>query len=577
MKNKVYLFILLGALVAINGCQTPDELIPPVANTGINSVTAYFTDGNGNILDADNGKFTATVTEGNYNIVIPVPYYFPEESNNQVTTQMLSQMRMQAVLDDNVTVEPPLLLMDLNQINPITVTNQRKEKLQYAITGDIRKSNACVIEEFKIPSLSLDGIINETAKTISLIVAGDLAPTTATIVLSPHATISPDPSATDIDYDDSPQFVVTAHDGTTATYTVMKNAPAKLPAGIRPGSAKIMFAVKMIATLGAPLNNHGGIAATKDYVMISTRTNSNIVIDAKTGTQLASLDVSVTGGGLNNMYTTADKAGHVLICNLAQNAGTFKVWRVNAGTPQLYIDWSANTALAIGRKLSVQGNLDDNAIITAPLLTGTAGQFARWTVVGGALTSQAPDIITVTDMTWTTNCDVVYTSNTDVNADYFVARYGNHEAGENGNVYSQLNWVNGTTNTTRAALVNVNSNFIANAVDYTVFNNIPFAAVNYLNGFTWGQADQIMLVNARDANTFTCNYNSWGAYAEPSGAVEWVCPIHQYGAVSGSGSANGNSTSDVAFVHSDDGYFLYLYFMFTNGYIVGVQFDCIDM
>jgi hypothetical protein len=567
----------MGAFLAINGCQTPDELLPPVAHTGINSVTAYFTDGNGNILNAETGRFTATVTEGNYNIGIPVPYYYPESSDNQVTTAMLSQMRMQAVLDDNVTVEPALLLMDLNQTNTITVTDQRKEKRQYAITGVIRKSSACVIEAFALPDIGLEGVINENDKTISLVTGDNLAPATATIRISPHATINPDPRTTAIDYNTDRQLVVTAHDGSAATYTVKKAIPAKLPAGIRPGSAKILFALKTIGDLGAPAHNHGGIAATKDYVMISTRTNSNIVIDAKTGVQLASVDVSATGGGLYNMYTTADNAGHVLICNLSQNAGTFKVWKLNGGTPQLYIDWSANTTLAIGRKLSVKGNIDGDAIITAPLLTGTAGQFARWTVVGGNLTSQTPTIVTVTGMTWTTNCDVVYTSATDVNSDYFVTRYGDHVPGEQGNVYSQLDWINGATNAKRASLVNVNSNFTANAVDYTVFNTTPYALVNYVNSFTWGQADQVMLVNATSPDTFTCNYTAWGAWPDPTGAVEWVCPLHIYGAVIGSGTANTNAAGDVAFVQSDDGYFLYVYFMFTNGYVVGVQFDCFDI
>jgi hypothetical protein len=585
MKNKIYLLILMGALFAINGCQTPDELLPPVAHSGINSVTAYFTDADGNILDADKGKFTANVTEGNTAIVISVPFYFPEESDNQVTTAMLSKMKMRANLDDNVMVEPALLYMDLNQSNAITVTTQRKEKVEYTVSSVIRKSSACVIEEFKLPSLNLDGIINETAKTISLVTLDNLEPATATIRLSPHATISPDPRTTAIDYNTNRQLVVTAHDGTTATYTVQKAVPAKLTAGIRPGSAKILFEKKTIADLGAPTHNHGGLAASNDYVMISTRAAQSIVIDAKTGELLTSVDVSAIGGtiGFGNFYNTADDAGHILICNLAQNHGTFKVWKLNtvSSALELYIDWSANT-LAIGRKLSVQGDIAGDAIITAPLHSGTPGQFARWQVIGGVLQSQTPDIVAVNGLTWTTHVDVVYTSATNLNADYFVARYGDHSPGANGNIYSQLNWINGATHATRAELVKVNSNFIANAVDYIVFNNTPYALVNYVNGYNWGQADQVMLVNAADANSFTCEYTSWGAWPTATGAVEWTTgivggySIYNYAAAGGS-TPNTNNTGDVAFVQSPDGFFLYVYFMFTNGYVVGVQFDCIDM
>ncbi|MDR1091955.1 MAG: DUF5018 domain-containing protein [Prevotella sp.] len=581
MKNKLNIFIT-GVMLFLSGCQTPDDLIPSTAKNGINSISAYFTDADGNILDENNGKFTATVTEGNYDIVIPVSYYYPASSDNQVTQDMLTKMRISANLDDNVNMSPSLLYLDLSsgKTHTFTVVDQMKRVHEYTIRGEIVKSKACAIEEFNLPGFSISGIINETTKTISLVSAEDLSSQLAEFKLSPHATISPDPSTTTLNYNEDRTFTVTAHDGTTeATYTVKKSMPDKIASGIRPGSARILFAKKLIADLGAPANNHGGIAATQDYVVISTRDNQNIVINAKTGALLSPLNVSVTGGGLNNMYSTADDAGHILICNLAQNAGTFKVWKLNSlqGTPELFIDWAANTTFAMGRKFSVQGNIDGDAIITAPLHNGTGAQFARWRVAGGVLQSQIPDIVTVGGLTWTTNVDVVSTSATDVNADYFVARYSDHIAGENGNVYSMLNWVNGNNNTVRKSLVNVNSNFVSNAVAYTVFNKIPYALVNYLNGFTWGQADMIYLVNAASLDSFTADYNSWGGPWGAGGAVEWACELHRYGAINGAGIANGNSTGDVAFVQSADGFFLYVYFMFTNGYIVCVQFDCLDM
>ncbi|WP_202616947.1 DUF5018 domain-containing protein [Arcticibacter tournemirensis] len=582
MKNKLTIFIATVGLLFFFGCQKPDDLSPSVAHSGINTISAFLTDADGNILDENNGKFTAIITEGSRDIVIPIPYYYPESSDNQVTPQMLSRMRIRAGLDDNVTISPALLYLDLSSGKKytITVTNQRKEKQEYTIRGEIVKSAACAIEEFALPELSLTGVINQANKTISLVTLDNLPSVIASVRLSPHATISPDPRSTAIDYNSDRQFVVTAHDGTTkATYTVKKAVPDKLPAGIRPGSAKIMFAKKLIADLGAPANNHGGLAATKDYVIISTRTNQNVVIDAKTGALLSPIDVSVTGGGLNNMYNTADNAGNILIGNLAQNAGTYKIWKLTppGGHPELFINWTANTTFAVGRKFSVQGNINSDAIITAPLHNGSGAQFARWRVSGGALQSQTPDIITINGLTWGTHVDVVATSPTDVNADYFVARYSDHIAGENGNVYSMLNWINGSNKTVRKSLVNVNSNFVSNAVAYTVFNKTPYVLVNYANGFTWGQADMVYLVNASSVNSFTADYNSWGGPWGAGGAVEWACELHKYGAMSASGVANGNATGDVAFVQSEDGYFLYAYFMFTNGYVVGVQFDCVDI
>jgi|GEM_PF-86094 hypothetical protein len=586
MKNKLNIFIV-GTMLLLFGCQTPEELIPSTANNGINSISAFFTDEDGNILDENQGKFTATVTEGNYDIVIPVSYYYPESSDNQVTEQMLSNMRVKANLDDNVTVSPSLLYLDLSSGKKytFTVVDQMKRVHEYTIRGEIVKSAACAIEEFSLPELSISGIINETTKTISLVTIEDLSSELAEIKLSPHATISPDPRTTALNYNEDQTLTVTAHNGTTkATYTVKKSMPDKIPSGIRPGSAKILFAKKLIAELGAPVGNHGGIAATQDYVVISTRDNQSIVINAKTGALLSPLNVSATGGGLNNMYNTADDGGNVLICNLAQNAGTFKIWKVKlpTGTPELFINWVDNTTLAIGRKFSVQGNIDGNAIITAPIVSGTAdSKFARWKVTDGVLQSHTPDIVSVSGISWTTNVDVIYTSATNVNSDYFITRHGNVDGDLQ---YSLLNWINGATNTVRTSLTTANDQwggFLTNAVDYTVFNNIPYALVNYVNAWNWGQSDQVYLVNAGSFSEFTAP-SPFGNNGDISGALIWMDGLsggyskYNY-AAAGASTHNGNGTGDVAFAQSADGFFLYVYFMFTNGYIVGVQFDCVDI
>lgn len=586
MKTKFNIFII-GALLFLIGCHTPDDLIPSSANNGITSITAFFTDEDGNILDENQGKFTATITDGNYDIVIPVSYYYPQSSDNQVTQQMLSNMRMRAVLDDNVTISPSLLYLDLSsgKTHTVTVTDQMKKVSQYTIRAEIVKSTACAIEEFNLPGFSISGIINETTKTISLVTAEDLSSQLAEIKLSPHATISPDPRTTALDYNEDQTFIVTAHNGTSkATYTVKKSMPDKIESGIRPGSAKIMFAKKLIAELGAPTHNHGGLAATQDYIVISTRDNQSILINSKTGALIGQLNVSATGGGLNNMYNTADDGGNVLICNLAQNVGTFKVWKLKppTGTPELFINWTDNTTLAVGRKLSVQGDISNNAIITAPLVTGTDGKFARWQVTGGVLKSNTPEIVTVSGLTWTTSVDVISTSATNPNADYFITRHGNVDGELQ---YSLLNWMNGSTNTQRKSLTTANDQwggFISNAVDYTVFNNIPYALVNYVNVWNWGQSDQILLANAGSVEEFT-GPSPFGNINNISGALVWMDGVNSNGyskynyAAAGATANNTNGTSDVAFVQSADGFFLYVYFMFTNGYIVGVQFDCVDI
>ncbi len=549
----------MGLLIIISGCQEPEDLIPSVSRNGINSIKAKFDDGTGEFIGYISGNDSSS-------IVIPIPYFFPESSDNQVTEAQLKHMRVSANLDDNVLVEPSLLYMDLTQENTITVTDQLKQRKQYTVTGQIVKSSAAFITDFKLPSLGLAGVINESAKTISLVALEELEPALAEVTISYHATISPDPRTTALNYNQDVELTVTAHDGTTQNvYTVKKEVPNKLNYGIRAGSAKLLFAKKLKADLGITVDNlTGGIAATGDYVVINTRNENSIYIDPKTGEKVGEIELGDIKGSLSNFYNTADDDGNILICNLAPNAGSFKVWKVTSvtSTPELMIEW--NGGVAIGRKLSVQGSIDSDAIITAPILAA-GQQIARWTVTGGVLSSQTPEIVTMSGLAkgWTTNADVIYTSGTDVNSDFFVASYSD-------NTFA---WVNGSTNVVRKALDGISTNYIPNAVDYIQFNNAGYTTLNWVNSFSWGASDAVWLLDVTSDANFAGNLDT-----KTCPAVIWECERNVYGGKSVSPAVvNGNGTGDVALTVSEDGYYLYLYFMFTNGYVVGYQFDCIDI
>ncbi|MFV0266847.1 MAG: DUF5018 domain-containing protein [Draconibacterium sp.] len=559
MMNRNIIAIIMGLLIILSGCQEPEDLIPSVSRNGINSIKAKFDDGTGEFIGYISGNDSSS-------IVIPIPYFFPESSDNQVTEAQLKHMRVSANLDDNVLVEPSLLYMDLTQENTITVTDQLKQRKQYTVTGQIVKSSAAFITDFKLPSLGLAGVINESAKTISLVALEELEPALAEVTISYHATISPDPRTTALNYNQDVELTVTAHDGTTENvYTVKKEVPNKLNYGIRAGSAKLLFAKKLKADLGITVDNlTGGIAATGDYVVINTRNENSIYIDPKTGEKVGEIELGDIKGSLSNFYNTADDDGNILICNLAPNAGSFKVWKVTSvtSTPELMIEW--NGGVAIGRKLSVQGSIDSDAIITAPILAA-GQQIARWTVTGGVLISQTPEIVTMSGLAkgWTTNADVVYTSGSDVNSDFFVASYSD-------NTFA---WVNGSTNAVRKSLDVISTNYIPNAVDYIQFNNAGYTTLNWVNSFSWGASDAVWLLDVTSDANFAGNLET-----KTCPAVIWECERNVYGGKSVSPAVvNGNGTGDVALTVSEDGYYLYLYFMFTNGYVVGYQFDCIDI
>lgn len=454
----------------------------------------------------------------------------------------------------------------------------RTREMEFVVTVGDKKSTVKVkqqnnpelgqsrITSFAVPDYELVGNIDEAAKTIGMDYTADYNDMVATVTTSTWARISPDP-ATPRSYNDPVEFTVTSYDGTsTSVYTAVRILPPKRPSGIRPGSEKLMWAKKLNDDIGLA-NNHmtTGIAVSGNYLVLNTRNAASTVLNKLTGEIHSSINLgaSVTGS-LVNYYNTSDDAGNILINSLMNAApGVFKVWKLSGitGTPELLIEY--NTAENMGRKLSIKGDVNGDAIITVGMNTWLSSKFARWKVTGGVLQSQTPEFITMTDVSWNNDhIDVIYTSGTDLNADYFTISYTSNAA----------TWMNGMTHTSRAKLPSMDANYPSNAIDYKVFNGVPFILFNHANSANWGMADEVVLANASSVEGFTATHTAIPAVG---GAVEWVQPGGVYGSWT-MGVQNTNGTADVALNVSEDGYYLYVYFLFTNGQVACYRFDCIS-
>lgn len=552
--KRIYIFfaVLYGTMFFLSGCQQVEDLTPSVSRKGINSITASFYGD-----ESSDNSFTSEIDYENQIITMVFPYNYPQTSDNVLTMDDLKKVRMVANLDNNVTVTPALLYLDLTQENFITVIDQSKTETTYKIVPEIRKSAAASITNFSINSLGLTGIIDEVNQTISLISIESIGEVLAQVDISHGSTIDPDPRTTALNYDEELTLTVTAQNGVDKrVYTVRKNVPNKVALGLRNGSAKVLWSKKLQSDLGiTALHITTGLAVTTDYVVVNTRNEPSIYLDRKTGEKLGTMpNMGSIVGNLTNFFTTADDYNNILVNNLAPESGTFKIWRINGvnGTPELFIDWTGSSY--VGRKVSVKGNIDGDAIITAALM-GNAMSFARWQVKDGVLLSQNPEIQVINGLSgaWWNNVDVVASNPSDPTGDYFVSCY---------TTPFKFSWVDGKTNTVKAHGPEISSNWIQNAADYVVFNNNPYAANISINSFTWGSDDKVYLHDASSVNTFV----------EPI----WSSQIGVYGGKD-NGGQNANGTGDVILKVSNDGYYMYLYFMFTNGCVACVQFDCIDM
>lgn len=569
MKNLMK-YLAVVAVLGFAGCHQPDEFEHQTTQA-LTSVTARFA--TGEYKNDALAQFTTYVSPGQERIVIDIPYFYPESSDNVVAS--ISQMRVTAALGNNCKLEPALGTLDLTQENYFTLTDMNGKTQSVCITGNIKKSSACLIEEFALPDLKLTGIIDNDKGEITLVTIDDLPPTKASYRLSYHASISPDPGVVELDYNNEPEMTVTAHDGVSKkTYKVVKGAPQRVPDGIRAGSGVLLWQQQLFGNLGiSTINMTGGMAVTEEYIILNTRAENSVVLNRSTGERIGEYQLpDDVKGSVRNFYNTADRAGNILICNLTTNDGNvFKIWRVDPdlkSAPRLWLEYD-NGGVAMGRKFSVQGDIDGDAIITAPIHANS--QFVRWKVSNGVI--GVPEVISVTGFssgTWTTNVDVVSTSDTDPEANYFVTFYG---SGDHTCV------VDGKTNVVISELTDIiGSNYISNAVDYVTFNGHGYMCFNSVNSFTWGggggdfpTTDCCWLLDANNPNAFAGSPNDTGNPIFIMNSGDYMSRT-----VANGNAANGNGTGDVALYVSPDGYYLYMYMMITNGWIVGWQFDCLE-
>ena len=556
MKNNILSILACFALMlGVNACHSPEELDPAVVKNGINNFIASFVDD-----DRDENSFSSEIDYQNHVITVVFPYNYPRLSDNVLQISDLKKMRVHASLDNNVYITPSVLFMDMTKENVINLQTL-SGTVQYKVVPEIRKSNECLITKFDLPAKGLSGIINEEKKTISLIALEDIGEVLADVSISHGATISPDPTTMAQNYDSELQFTVTAQNGTDkSVYTVHKEIPGKMAAGLRASSAKLLWAKKLTDLGLTAANMTTGIAAINDYVVINERGNANaIYLNAKTGEKVGTINIAQFAGSLTNFYVTADDNDNILFANLTSGGGSsFIVYRVKGvnGTPEKYIEFA--TGSAMGRKFSVIGSLDGDAIITAPYYA-TAGQFARWIVRGGELQSQQPELVTAKGLgSWGNNADIIYTDPSNPESDYFGSFYTTPRG---------LTWFNGVDNSIKSTGPEISANWIQNAVDYAVFNKIGYALSISVNSFTWGKDDTIYLFD-----TASGSLSNQPLDFGPNG-------LNIFGNYGGNacGVQNANAGGDVALQVSSDGYYMYIYFMFTNGYVGCIRCDCIDM
>ena len=548
---------MLALALAFTGCAEEENVAPTANREGITSLSAYFTSGTyPDKLTAQLSKTSSETTD----YVIPIPYYYPEESD-YVPSEDMKNMKVTAKLENNCFLSPGLGVLDLTKKNEFTYTNPYGEQKKITISGQLTHLNKCAIKSFMAEPGDLSGVIDEDSKTISLVTMDDLSKMTADVVLDPHATISPDPSVPH-DFNDGFEFTVTADNGVDkSTYKVMKQIPQKMDNGYRAGSEKELF-VNDMTTLGVKDPNaiHPTLACIGNFVVLNLGDGSAPQYFRKaTGSKVGTIalgEAKATGA------ITSDNAGNMLICNYADNGQTLNIYKTNDVTkaPTKLISYTNGLGVGIGARLHVQGDLNSNAVITAtPYSCNNA---IRWIVKDGRVGN--PENILMSVAAWGAQDDAAKVVGVDAE-------------GKNGSIvdyyqggvcqmYYLSDWK------TSANLVQDNSGnawgYNTAAIDVRPFNKARYLALFEMGYWPdWGLTGHIYLYDASNPASVT-------GTTDGSSMLKYAYTIpDNFGSV---GYASDGRFADVLVTPSEDGYFLYIFYA-SNTHLSfgGIQVDCI--
>lgn len=324
-----------------------------------------------------------------------------------------------------------------------------------------------------------------------------------------------------------------------------------LTGGIKPSSTEVLWS-KTFADLGISAVDHftASLAVSSQYVFINTRNADLRYYDRFSGAYIGTIPLSFKGG-LTNFTVVNDNADNLLISNL-RNAATGlalqTIYKISGtGTPQVFI--AANHEYPNGRKLSVVGNLNTDAIITSSV--ENSSKILYWEVKQGVVVNQMPKVITldVTKINWRNFGDAIPRT-MNINDGLFAIGNGTIS----GFGYFQADGtMSGTINLALLGFPVENANTFQSLADVT-FNGARYLAFANQSGQSQMYAG---LLDVTKPSLITVNNSS---------------SLLKYKSAPMTTLNNANVTADVQVRLADDHKSFIMYALGTNGSVVATKF-----
>lgn len=567
--------LTIMALAATYSCQKPEYILPDAERQGFTSISAFFTSGQyeGSVL----AKLEVTqemLDEGM--LVVPVPYYFPEESDDSGTPMMaMSKVRIRAELDNNCTIDPPLTILDLNEETKFVYTDQYGKSYDLVLYGKRKKSDKASVMGMTItgPACgSFDAFVDNENRKLFLYTTDDLSGCTATMEVSAHASVKTDLSVAR-DYNEPQKIVIASHSGREYEYVTEKAVPEKIRRGFNVESVRPLFNLDPKSRLGLTdyfADVNPSIAGIEGYLIVCEGDGSTpVYVNGQTGVRLG----EITLGSAEPGSIASDDNGNLLICNhidVDPYEGALNIYRTKSvkTAPELFCTVDGlGVSLPRGGKMEVCGNVDADAVITI-LYEGidgitAANQFIQITVTDGKPSDIS--VKTLAEVSWGSlpvNGAGLVSANGKPDGGYFYASYGR----------VSLDYIDASLSI-RYGTPSTNGNAWAwntNQVASMCFNNVQYAAMLNLAHFpAWGGIPVLYLYNVNDPSALDGEFD-----AAPGLVLSTEdMPIETANAVNADDTM---SCGDVLITQSADGFKIFIYYYdHYCGAIGGFVADCI--
>lgn len=572
--KRIYYIIFAAVLLLAASCQKPQFIEPTTERQGITSLTAYFT--TGKYVDQQLAKLDVTDENMDY-YVIEIPWFFPEETEDPTTIYM-SNLRIRAELAPDCRIDPPLTVLDLNQENKFTFTNNKGESRDIVITGKRTKFRRTDLISFNvIGTFPCEGFVDNDLRKIYLFTNDDLNGYTAEAVTCVHASIkNPEQLAKPRDYNQPQTITVVAHDGVTETeYTITKENPTKIPYGFNAESAKELFSINP-GNLGFPeytaaVNPSVGVLETKLVISMGDGTAPKY-LNGITGVLEGELNL----GAAKADGMTSDEAGNLILTNKAAGGEVVNIYTTNSlsAAPELYYSFTNETTFVVGNVVRVIGDVKTDArmILTHEGVSGvtTCSIVTELVIRGGQVVEQNVVDYSSAYPGWGETA-IHYAKVTPVSVDpangVMISSYSNSvTVGEDSHYY--LAYIDGKMSKSEKDLFDVdycNWGKNPNSMDAKRYNNATYLAHFITTQFpAWGQYPGLYIYDISNPSTIKT--------ADP---VVMNSALTQYNETNAEAS---NSCGDVVISQSADGFKLFVYYFDHYGQTIGgYSVNCIKM